>query len=245
MGTSTYPRARAHPTMKITAIVLAACLALAALATDRAAAHSTEDWVYVYNPIGDGDADHNDVTAWWPWGYEVSPPGHHIIWSNWGYPNDWSIDVFARASGRTFVTPFASRTNTGHGVQSKVISVRLGCASGREADGGHRVTVEARDTTSGAVLGRAELMHVSSPRVSAGQVLGAWTVIGYTSSFPNRSSGSSCYQVSTTNGIHGHLEFVNQHRYSCWIPYGYNTGLTELTRIGKVGAHYAGQRARC
>ena len=50
------------------AIVVLMCLAAfaATLAVD-AEAHSTNDWAYVYNPIGDGDGDHNDVTAWWPW----------------------------------------------------------------------------------------------------------------------------------------------------------------------------------
>ena len=152
------------------AIVVLMCLAAfaATLAVD-AEAHSTNDWAYVYNPIGDGDGDHNDVTAWWPWGHEVSPPGHHVVYSNWGYTNDWSIDVFARASGRTFVTPFATRTNSGHAVQSKVVDVRPGCRSGNAADGGYRVTIEARDTATGVVLGRADLMHVASPRVGRGQ----------------------------------------------------------------------------
>lgn len=225
------------------AIVVLACATLlaAGLSTVDAKAHSSEDWVYVYNPIGDGDGDHRNTTAWWPWGREVAPAGHHIVYSNWGYRNDWSIDVFSRASGRTFVTPFGSRTNTGHAVQSKVVGLRPGCASGNPADGGYRVTIEARDTATGVVLGRADLMHVASPRVGNGQVLGSWTVIGYTSRF--RWNG--CYQVSTDNGIHGHLEFINQHRYACWIPYGYSQGLSELTRIGIVGKHYGGQRAAC
>ena len=242
MGTSTYPRTPAHARRPV--LLLAACLALLAVAgpaAERAQGHTTEDWVYVYNPIGDGDADHHDVTAWWPSSSDTAPAGHHIVFSNWGYLNDWSMDVYARAAGRTFVTPFASTTNTGHAVESKVVGLRAGCASGNIADGGYRVTVEARDKATGAVLGRADLMHVSSPRVGVGQVLGAWTTIGTTSQFRY----SSCYQVSTTNGIHGHLEFINQHRYGCWIAYGYGTALTEMTRIGKVGAHFGARRARC
>lgn len=229
--------------MNLRTILVASLGALALLGgwASGAAAHGTNDWVYVYNPIGDGDGDHNEIEAWWPWGGEVAPAGHHIVYSNWGYRNDWSIDVFSRAAGRRFVTPFGSRTNTGHGVQSKIVGVRAGCASGNPADGGYRITIEARDTATGVVLGRADLMHVASPQVGVGQVLGSWTTIGYTSGFPN----NGCYQVSTAAGIHGHLEFANYHRYACWSAYGYGQGLSEFTRLGIVGAHYGGQRARC
>jgi len=103
------------------------------------------------------------------------------------------------------------------------------------------MTIEARDMATGVVLGRTDLMHVDRPQVGVGQVVGGWTTLGFTSQFRY----SSCYQVGNANGIHGHLEFINVHRYSCWIPYSYNQGLTELTRIGIVGAHYGGQRARC
>lgn len=216
-------------------------LAYILVAPSPAGAHSTNDWVYVYNPMIDDDGDHNDVSSWWAWGYDVSPPGHHIVYRNYGYANDWSIDIFAKAAGRRFVTPFGSKTNTGHPVQSKVVGITPGCASGNIADGGYRLTIEARDTITGVVLGRADLMHVDRPQVGIGQVVSGWTTLGFTSQFRY----SSCYQVSNSNGIHGHVEFINAHRYSCWIPYGYNQALTELTRIGIVGAHYGGQRARC
>lgn len=206
-----------------------------------ALAHTTNDWVHVYNPIIDDDADHNDISAWWPWGAGVAPAGHHIVYSNYGYSNDLSMDIFTKAAGRRFVTPFGSKTNSGHAVESKIVGIRPGCASGNVADGGYRVTVEARDKTTGVVLGRADLMHVDRPKVSVGQVIGGWTTIGFTSRFRY----SSCYQVSNDSGIHAHVELINKHKYACYIPYGYNQALTELTRIGIVGAHYGGQRARC
>ena len=151
------------------------------------------------------------------------------------------MDIFTKAAGRRFVNPFGSRTNTGHAVESKVVAVRPGCATGDWRDGGYRVTIEARDKSTGVVLGRADLMHVDRPQVSKGQVLANWTTIGFTSRFRY----TSCYQVSNASGIHGHLEFINSHRYACWQPYSYNQALTELSRIGIVGAHYGGQRARC
>lgn len=226
-------------TMGIAAIGLA-LTALLSGATP-AAAHAGSDIVYLYNPITDGDGDHNDVTAWWPWGYEVSPPGHHIVYANWGLQNDWSMDIFARAAGRPIVTPFGYQTTAGHGVSSTVVGIAPGCASGSIADGGYRVTVEARDTVTGEVLARAELMHVDQPQVWVGQVLGGWTTIGYTSRFRY----SSCYQVSNDSGIHVHFEVINWHRYACWTSYGYGAALTELTVIGAAATHYGGQRARC
>ncbi len=210
--------------------------------TTPAAAHGDGSTVGVYNPIIDLDSVHNDVSAYYAWGADTAPAGHHIVYRNWGYRNDFAEDVFARAAGKAIVTPFGSRTNTGHPVQSKVVSVRLGCASGRYADGGYVVTVEARDTTTGAVLGRADLMHVANLQVGVGRVLGPWTHIGYTSAF--RYNG--CYQVSVASGIHLHLEVINFHRYACYTPYAYNQALTEVTRLGTVGSHsYGSQRARC
>lgn len=219
---------------------LTATLLLIAPATP-AEANTNGDWVTVYNPVTDGDGDHNDVSAWWPWGPEVAPGRHHIVYSNWGWQNDFSMDVFGRAVGRTVVTPFGSRTNTGHPVVSRVVAIARACASGSLADGGSRVTVEAVDTTTNEVLGRADIAHVDRVQVSVGQQLGGWTPIGFTSRFRN----NSCYQVSNDAGVHVHLELINRHRYACWIPRGYNTGLTDLTPIGRVGAHYTAQRATC
>lgn len=206
-----------------------------------ASAHVGGDIVYLYPPITDGDGDHNDVSAWWPWGYEVSPPAHHIVYSNWGWANDWSMDVFARASGRSVVTPFGGWTTAGHPVVSTVVGIGSGCASGSIADGGYRVTVEARDTTTGETLARADLMHVDRPQVYVGQQLGGWTTIGFTSRFRY----SSCYQVTDDSGIHIHLEVVNLHRYACWTQFGYGAALTELTAIGAAATHHGAQRARC
>ncbi|HEY0640731.1 MAG TPA: hypothetical protein VGD67_24130 [Pseudonocardiaceae bacterium] len=206
-----------------------------------AAAHGGSDVVYLYNPITDGDGQHDDVSAWWAWGAVVAPPSHHIVYSNWGWMNDWSMDIFARAPGRPVVTPFAYRTSGGHVVSSTVVGIAPGCASGNLADGGYRVTIEARNTVTGEVLARADLMHLTSLQVAVGQQLGGWTTIGYTSRFRY----SSCYQVTDDSGIHVHFEVVNLHRYACWTAHGYGAPLTELTVIGAAATHYDGQRARC
>ena len=242
MTPNTTRTGREHPRKAlIVAIALVAALVALPMTFRPAAAHDGDDHVYVYNPITDDDSAHDDVSAWWPWGEEVAPPSHHCVYTNWGYGADFCMDVFAKASGKRIVTPFGSTTNTGHEVASTVVDVAPGCASGDPADGGYRLTVEATDTATGNVLGRAVLMHVDQPQVAAGQRVDGWTTLGFTSSFRS----SSCYQVSTDAGIHVHVEFTNLHGYACWYPMSYDAELTELTRIGVVGAHYESERASC
>jgi hypothetical protein len=206
-----------------------------------ASAHHGGGIVHLYNPITDGDADHNDVSARWPSGWDASPPGHHIVYANWGWLNDWSMDIVAGAPGRTIVTPFGTRTTAGHPVTSTVVGIAPGCPSGNLADGGYRVTVEARNTVTGEILARAELVHVAEPQVSVGQRLGAWTPIGFTSQFRY----SSCYRVVDDSGIHVHFEVINMHRYTCWRRHSYGAPLTELSIIGAAATHCGNPRARC
>ena len=123
----------------------------------------------------------------------------------------------------------------------RVLSVNPGCATGNVADGGYVVKIEATNAATGVVLGRADLMHVNSPQVGAGATIGPWTTLGYTSRFRY----SSCYQVSTDAGVHVHAEFINAHRYSCYIWRSNGTAINENTVIGRVGVHYGGQRAAC
>lgn len=244
------PPAHLTTTRRLVTLLLATLAVLTMsgiLKAPPADAHTQSDWVYVVNPIIDSDAVHNDVSSWWAWGSGTAPGSHHVVYSNYGYKNDWSVDIFAKAEGKRFVTPFAGKTNTGHTVESKVVAIAPGCkatsssetTSSRIARGGYRVTIEAKDTVTGAILGRADLMHVANEQVSVGQKLGAWTVVGTTKKFPY----NSCYQVNTVSGIHGHVEFINKHNYACWIPKSYNAALLETTKIGKVGAHYSSTRA--
>lgn len=197
--------------------------------------------VPVYNPIIDGDAVHNDVSSWWAWGASTAPASHHIVYSNWGFKNDWAIDVFAKAANKRIVTPFGSKTTGGDGVRSVVVGLKPGCASGNPSDGGYRVTVEARNVRTGQAIARADVMHVARPQVRVGQALGSWTAIGYTSQFRY----NSCYQVRNPSGIHVHLEVINRNRYACWRRLSYNQALTELTWIGRAGTNNSGQRAAC
>lgn len=218
-------------------IRLVVACALAAIATitalpSTAGAHTTSDMIYVVSPI-------NGPATWDRFGVS-GPRTHHIVYSNGGFPNDISVDIYA-APGSPVVTPHATRTNTGHLVESKIIRVTAACASGVISQGGYRVTVQARDTVTGVVLGYADLAHVASP-LPAGTVLGPFTTLGTTAQWSN----SSCYQVSNPNGVHLHVELQNVHRYACMNNLAAGTAMTPSTRFGWIGSHsYSTQRAIC
>jgi hypothetical protein len=205
-----------------------------------AAAHTTSDAVYLYTPFTDGDGDYSDVVANWATTPGTEPARHRCVFGGYGYPADYCVDIFA-SIGRIIISPFGSKTTTGHPTRVTVLYVGPGCASGRISDGGYEVVLEAVDASTGAVLGRGVLMHVNAPRVARGQTVGPWTPIGTAARF----NYSSCYQVTSNSGTHVHLEIVQPHRYACYVWRSNGTPLTELTVIGKAGVHYSGQRAVC
>ena len=212
--------------------LLAAVVGWVAITPTPVGAHGTNDQIYVVSPI-------NGPATWDRFGI-AGPAIHHIVYSNDGVLNDVSVDIYAGA-GSPVVTPHATRTNSGHLVESKVIRVRAACASGVISQGGYRVTVQARDTVTGVVLGWADIAHVASP-VGVGTVLGPWTVLGRTAQW----SYSSCYQVSSGNGVHVHLELQNVHRYACMNRLAAGTPLSGTSRIGNIGSHnYSSRRAAC
>lgn len=217
-------------------VTVTAILGSSLLLYPSAQAHSSNDAIGLFTPLRNGDSGTR-------WGFSgdssTVPPKHHVIYSNWGVRNDWSADIFA-PPGRRIVSPFAVTTSNGHSVRVHVAgSPRSGCRSGKIADGGYRVTLEARDKKTGAVIARADIMHVNRPQVSSGQVIGKWTTIGYTARFRN----NSCYQVTNDRGVHTHFEAINRHRYSCYVRRSAGTVITESTRIGRVGDHYSSTRA--
>lgn len=214
-------------------VLLAIAGLLAGLvAAPSASANTSGDHVPVYAPI-QGDS------TWDRFG-QSPPSGHHIVFGNYGYSNDWAVDIY-RAPGSTVVSPFGSKTAGGHPVTVTVKQVRAGCATGNLADGGSLVKLEAIDATTGEILGIADVMHVDQVAVSAGQTVGVWTRLGVTGRFRS----TSCYQVNGDTGVHIHLEVINQHRYSCYVNRGAGAGLTDETKIGQVGSHGTGQRQAC
>ncbi|MEU4773937.1 hypothetical protein [Micromonospora sp. NPDC023644] len=216
----------------LAALVLVAGAAFAP--ASAAQAHPDADRVNVYPPI-------QGSSTWDRFGLS-GPASHHIVFGHWGYPNDWAVDIY-RGPGATIVSPFGTKTASGHPVAVKVVTVQPGCATRNLADGGYRIGLEARDTTTGQILGRADVMHVNNKPsgIVVGASVGPWTRLGETGRF----RWSSCYQVNGDSGVHIHLEVINQHRYSCYVHRGANTALTDLTVVGKVGVHHTGQRQRC
>ncbi|POG48953.1 hypothetical protein BV881_02080 [Streptomyces sp. ZL-24] len=173
---------------------------------------------------------------------QTPPSSHHRVFSNWGYLNDWSVDIYQNP-GATVVSPFGSRTSTGSSVTVRVVTVRPGCATGNLADGGWRIGLEASDNATGAVVGRADVMHVDRKpaSITVGATVGPWTRLGQTGRFRY----SSCYQVNGDTGAHIHLEVINRTKYSCYIARGAGAGLGDETVIGRVGTLDSGPQQAC
>ncbi|SOD66050.1 hypothetical protein SAMN06297387_12449 [Streptomyces zhaozhouensis] len=175
--------------------------------------------------------------------FGLTPPAsHHRVFSNWGYLNDWSVDIY-RNPGAAVVSPFGTTTSAGHPVSVTVVTVRAGCATGNLADGGYLIGLEAKDTTTGEVIGRADVMHVDNKPagITVGATVGPWTKLGETGRFRY----SSCYQVNGDSGAHIHLEVINRTRYSCYISRSAGTELNDLTVVGRVGTQNTGPQQAC
>lgn len=216
------------------AIGLVVAVGLGLVVAPTATAHPNPDTVNVYPPI-------QGPSVWDRFG--ASPPSsHHRVFSNWGYLNDWSVDIY-QLPGAAVVSPFGTVTAAGHPVTVRVVTVRPGCATGNLADGGYRIGLEATDASTGEVLARADVMHVDAKpaAIAVGAAVGPWTRLGQTGRFRY----SSCYQVNGNTGAHIHLEVINQHRYSCYVPRASGAALTDLTVVGRVGTHHSGPRSPC
>lgn len=190
--------------------------------------------VSVYPPIQGG-------SVWNRFG-QTPPSSHHRVFSNWGYLNDWSVDIYQNP-GATVVSPFGSKTSAGAPVTVRVVTVTPGCATGNLADGGWRIGLEARDDSTGTVVGRADVMHVDQKpgSIAVGATVGPWTRLGQTGRFRY----SSCYQVNGDTGAHIHLEVINRTKYSCYIERPAGAGLGDETVIGRVGTLNSGPRQAC
>ncbi len=175
--------------------------------------------------------------------FGLTPPSsHHRVFYNWGYLNDWSVDIY-RNPGGTVVSPFGTTTSTGQPVNVRVVTVAAGCATGNLADGGYRIGLEATNANTGEVIARADVMHVANKpsNITVGATVGPWTKLGETGRFRY----SSCYQVNGDSGAHIHLEVINRTRYSCYISRGANSALTDLTVIGRTGTQNSGPQQAC
>ncbi|MCI3220734.1 hypothetical protein GXP76_00710 [Streptomyces sp. NP-1717] len=230
------PRRAARPAivsvLSATAVLLTAPISQAQ--ETRPARAQAADTVAVYPPV-------QGPSLWDRFG-QTPPSSHHRVFSNWGYLNDWSVDIYQNP-GATVVSPFGSKTSAGNPVTVKVVTVTPGCATGNLADGGWRIGLEASDGATGAVVGRADVMHVDQKpdAISVGATVGPWTRLGQTGRFRY----SSCYQVNGDTGAHIHLEVINKTKYSCFIARPAGTGLSDETSVGRVGTLNSGPQQAC
>lgn len=211
-----------------------------ALATDLrdfidpdAAAHTSGGHVTLYPPVrGTSNLDRFNV---------ADPVNHHCVYGAYGYQSDICFDHYGTRGARV-VTPFGYRTSEGDIITQRITAIRPACRSGRLADGGSMVEIEARNSRTGERMGKAQLAHIDNVQVRVGDRIGGWTVLGYLKQYRY----NSCYQVTNPAGTHLHVELTAHHRYSCthWNIEG--RPISETTPIGKMGDHrYTQRRAAC
>ncbi|MEV6307624.1 hypothetical protein AB0M10_03365 [Streptomyces sp. NPDC051840] len=207
---------------------------LAQAQTAQATRVAAAETIGVYPPI-------QGSSTWDRFGQSPAS-SHHRVFYNWGYLNDWAVDIYQNP-GATVVSPFGTKTVSGHPVTVSVVTVQAGCATRDLADGGYRIGLEAKDATTGTVVGRADVMHVNNKpaSISVGATVGPWTKLGETGRFRY----SSCYQVNGDSGAHIHLEVINKTRYSCYISRAAGTGLSDTTVVGRVGTTNSGPQQAC
>ncbi|MEU4570255.1 hypothetical protein [Micromonospora sp. NPDC023956] len=171
-----------RPARTAASIVLA--VGAAVVPATAANAHPDGDTVSVYPPI-------QGSSTWDRFGLS-GPASHHVVFGNWGYLNDWSVDIY-RNPGAAVVSPFGTTTASGHPVAVTVVTVRPGCATGNLADGGYRIGLEARDSTTGQILARADVMHVNNKPggIVVGAPVGPWTKLGETGRAGTPSNNSA------------------------------------------------------
>lgn len=200
---------------------------LSTLATAEASAPHTP--IVINAPIANGVFDR--------WGYS-HPSVHHTPWGGdwatdfYGYPGSpVRLDIREYSAGATAGTPY--------GV---VLSNGSSCASPYDW-AGTAYQIALYDG-AGSSVGWVLYAHVDTSGVGlypVGSVLGANTLLGYTAQYP----WSYCYQVSTSAGVHTHVEAYNDHDYACYVPRPSGSVVAGGRALGGVGSNNTGPGQSC
>lgn len=114
--------------------------------------------------------------------------------------------------------------------------------------GGRAYKFDVGDTTYG-IRGKLAFGHVSDINpatgvqftVSPGSTVYNGQQLGWTKQFPY----STCYQVSTSAGVHWHVEMYQPTHYSCFINWAANATLTTANTLGRIGSETLTARTAC
>ena len=154
-----------------------------------------------------------------------SAPAYHAT-----YGKDWATDLYApegtalhlRLSGAT------GRVTTRYSVTDG------GCGAGKRV----RVYISVDSHPLGYV--QYEHLNINNTHFSDG--ISNNEFLGRTHQWPK----SSCYQVSSPAGVHTHVGFYQNNRYSCWSDYGkVGTTVHDSDPLGVLGSNNLTARGAC
>lgn len=162
--------------------------------------------------------------------FGASPPTSH----HRPFGGDFAVD-FHRNPGTDDTVRVRAYPASGSGsVRYRIDDVRMACKSGVHADGGRAVKV-------GFFIGDTRVGHawyVHLDRVPSTIKAGSWVshaaVVGYISRFKE----TTCYDVSSNDGVHVHLEYYSNRHYACWISRPAGTWVDYWGAVAKVGGNY-------
>jgi hypothetical protein len=164
-------------------------------------------------------------TGWWDrFGY--APPSSHGDNSAGSLPApyDWATDIYQGAG--TAVKAIANAS----GVPQS--SIRLTVYNRSNTSCGTRLELDV--SIYETHVGRVKYSHLTGvPGWAKGTLIPSGTTIGNLNQWPY----SSCWQVTTANGVHTHFAAgnVNNHGYACYHHRGSGSYLPEGTHVGWVG----------
>jgi hypothetical protein len=198
------------------------------------AAHFTH-WVHVKAPFA-------GKFAWATPPTDTYPTAH-----GQPYGGDWSTDYYAVAG-----TAGALRisSSAGYAVSGYVLEQPKTSCLNPNYWAGWKYKIRIDDSSLGA-RGWYVVSHVSEYNgpgnpyyLSMGQTIYNGTHIGWTAWWQQPAAGT-CYQVTTSAGVHWHVEMYNYTHYSCFYPYVRGQSLTTSNVLGAVGANGTGKASAC
>jgi hypothetical protein len=210
--------------LMVAILVLTGCGSVEDFSREEAASLKMVSQAHTANPVTYTRGGMPFSGAWDRFGL-AHPSSHHTP-----YGGDWATDLYATSGTPVYFHPFDNYT----GGTYVVSSVAAACRSGIIADGGHAVKVELKDR-AGTSLGWVLYSHLDRvpAGVANGQPISSGALLGYT----RRWNHSTCYQVSTEEGVHVHYEAYNHHNYACYWDYGSGQTVASNRSMGLVGAH--------
>ncbi|MFF0723107.1 hypothetical protein [Micromonospora sp. NPDC003816] len=171
-------------------------------------------------------------SGYWNRFNSVNPATHHIIWTA-----DWATDFYMGA-GMTVRTRAYPESQVG-AVQYRIASVTNTCKAPNNAG----KTVQVEFWYNGVLAGWAYYAHLDAVPVSAGQWVAHAAILGYT----KRWTKSSCYDVTTDEGVHVHFELFTKGdgHYACWYARPAGTWVDYWGVIGRIGYNTPTSKRSC